>query len=397
MSLYSKGMSTPTTSSGTSASGAPAAKATMEPGIATSHSNNASAGPSNFDGVSQQGFTPRHGLALDSALVPAPPAKKGKIFLLGSGPGSPALLTMAAHSLLTKDATLILSDKLVPHEVLALIPKSIPLIIAKKFPGNAEGAQNELMDLALEGARKGETVVRLKQGDPYVYGRGGEEVLFFRKHGFESVVIPGISSTFSAPLMFNVPVTQRGVSESVLISTGVGRKGRGVKLPGYERSRTLVVLMGVARLPSVVHTLISEEGTEGPNSGREGGGRDSDGKRFPPYCPIAIIERGSSPDQRMVASTLENIVEALDREGEQRPPGMMVIGWSVLALENQGNIDILDGIEGLSEEQLERADRERVERWLGPKGYICREGLDPNFAELCKEDSEAVRVIEELQ
>ena len=309
---------------------------------------------------------------------PAKPSERGRIFLLGSGPGSPALLTRAAHALLTSRATLILSDKLVPPEILALIPKHIPLTIAKKFPGNAEGAQNELMDLAYEGAMRGETVVRLKQGDPYVYGRGGEEVLFFRERGFEAVVVPGISSAFAAPLMAGIPVTQRGVSESVVVCTGVGRKGKGVKLPGYERARTTVVLMGVARLPGVIHALTSVTGEEG--HGREGGARE--GAAYPPYCPIAIIERGSSPDQRLVASTLEGIVEAMDRAGEQRPPGMMIIGWSALALEGQGDVTVLDGVDGKSAEEMEKIDRERVQRWLGPQGYIVREGLDASWEDL---------------
>jgi uroporphyrin-III C-methyltransferase len=298
---------------------------------------------------------------------------------------------MAAHSLLTKHATLILSDKLVPPQILALIPKHIPLTIAKKFPGNAEGAQNELMDLAYEGAQRGETVVRLKQGDPYVYGRGGEEVLFFRERGYEAIVVPGISSAFAAPLMAGIPVTQRGVSESVVVCTGVGRKGKGVKLPGYERARTTVVLMGVARLPGVIQALTSTEGQEG--HGREGGARD--GAAYPPYCPIAIIERASSPDQRMVASTLEGIVAALDRAGEQRPPGMMIIGWSALALEGKGDVEVLDGADGLSAEDLERMDRERVARWLGPKGYICREGLVDNWTEFLDQE-EPARSLEEI-
>jgi uroporphyrin-III C-methyltransferase len=322
-------------------------------------------------------ITPRHNLALDSTSSILH-ERKGKIFLLGSGPGSPALLTMAAHTLLTKHATLILSDKLVPSEILALIPPSIPLIIAKKFPGNAEGAQNELMDLAYQGALKGEIVVRLKQGDPYVYGRGGEEVLFFRERGFESIVVPGISSAFAAPLMAGIPVTQRGVSESVTVTTGVGRKGKGVKLPGYERSRTLTVLMGVARLEGVVNALISRDGTEG--NGREGGGRQ--GAAYPPYCPIAIIEKGSSPDQRLVASTLEGIVNAMERVGEQRPPGMMLIGWSVLALEGKGDVEVLDGVEGLSESELEDIDRKRVDKWLRGESSIVREGLDSSWSDL---------------
>ena len=222
------------------------------------------------DGQNDDTPQSRHGLTV------APPAtlqssKQGSIVLIGSGPGSPDLLTRAAYSFLTQRATLILSDKLVPSEVLALIPPHIPLVIAKKFPGNAEGAQSELMELAVQGAEKGETVVRLKQGDVYLYGRGGEEVLYFRERGFEPLVLPGLSSVLAGPTMAGIPVTQRGVAETLVVCTGVGRGGKGVQMPGYERSRTTIVLMGVARLAGVVHALTSQEGSE--EHGREGGKR----------------------------------------------------------------------------------------------------------------------------
>ena len=103
------------------------------------------------------------------------------------------------------------------------------------------------------------TFLKLKQGDPMLYGRAGEEILYFRQFGFEAIVIPGISSAFAAPLLANIPVTQRGVAESLVICTGVGRKGKDVRLPGYERSRTLVVLMGVARLPQMLEALLEGE------------------------------------------------------------------------------------------------------------------------------------------
>ena len=309
-------------------------------------------------------------------MTVAPPAnlqssKQGSIVLIGSGPGSPDLLTRAAYSFLTQRATLILSDKLVPSEVLALIPPHIPLVIAKKFPGNAEGAQSELMELAVQGAEKGETVVRLKQGDVYLYGRGGEEVLYFRERGFEPLVLPGLSSVLAGPTMAGIPVTQRGVAETLVVCTGVGRGGKGVQMPGYERSRTTIVLMGVARLAGVVHALTSQEGSE--EHGREGGKRE--GPAYPLNLPIAIIERASSKDQRMVASTLAGIVEAMDQVGEQRPPGMMVIGWSVLSLEGQGDVSVLDGVKDLSAEGIVQADEARISRWLNGKTYIERDGL----------------------
>ncbi|OCF34402.1 uroporphyrinogen-III C-methyltransferase [Kwoniella heveanensis CBS 569] len=285
---------------------------------------------------------------------------KGRILLIGSGPGHPGLLTCAAHHAL-KTATLILSDKLVPAEILALIPPSTKLHIAKKFPGNAEGAQNEMMELALAGAQAGEVVVRLKQGDPFVYGRGGEEVLYFREHGFESIVIPGISSALAAPLMMGIPVTQRGVAESLVMCTGVGRQGKAVQLPGYIKSRTLVMLMGVARIKQIIEVLTSAEA------------KGRDGVAYPRHLPIGIIERASSPDQRVILSTLGEIEESL-KKVDERPPGMMIVGWAALCLEGKGRVDILDrGVE--DEEGI-------VQEWLGAEGYKIREGLDEGWKEI---------------
>lgn len=313
--------------------------------------------------------TPRHDLELAVPTI-APPKPKGRILLLGSGPGHPGLLTVAAHTALNT-ATLILSDKLVPSEILALIPPTTTLHIAKKFPGNAEGAQNEMMELALEGAQRGEVVVRLKQGDPFVYGRGGEEVLFFREHGFECTVVPGVSSALAGPLMFGVPVTQRGVAESMILCTGVGRKGKAVQLPGYVRSRSLIVLMGVARLRQVLDVLQRSTPVTDPETQ---GWRD--GAAYPAHLPIAIIERASSLDQRMVASTLEGIEDALERSGEQRPPGMMIIGWAVLALEGAGEVTVLD------DDDDEERDRTRVEKWLAGKPYVLKDGLNDEWKAL---------------
>lgn len=323
---------------------------------------------------------------------------KGNIYLLGAGTGHPGLLTVLALRILQSPTTsLILSDKLVPSSILSLIPSTTPLIIAKKFPGNAEGAQSELIALALKASLEGKNVVRLKQGDPFVYGRGGEEVLAFRKAGIIPTVVPGISSSLAAPLMLGIPVTQRGVSDSLLLCTGVGRGGKIVKLPGYERNRTVVLLMGVARLEAVVKALTeisSDSSTSTTNR---------NGDAFPVYTPIAIIERASSSDQRLIASTLEGVVKAMASEGEQRPPGMIVVGWSVLALEGKGGLDVMDDeiksgektredqelkedqVEAKSKEELERRDRQRVEDWLKESGkgkcYVVKEGLDHVYQE----------------
>lgn len=316
---------------------------------------------------------PHHDPSLASSSLVS--RRQGRIYLIGSGPGHPGLLTIAAHRLLTS-ADVVLSDKLVPAEILTLIPPTVQLHIARKFPGNAEGAQNEMMLLALEGAREGKVVVRLKQGDPYVFGRGGEEVLYFRQHGFECTVVPGVSSALAGPAMFNVPVTQRGVAESMVLCTGVGRQGRAVQLPGYVKGRTVVLLMGVARIGAIVRCLTARRAGEpgsGPNgmeADEEAGAKDAegrDGPAYPPWTPVAVIERASSPDQRIISSTLAQIGAAV-KSVEERPPGMIVVGWSVLALEGAGRVDVLDQGEEAETEQ------ETVRGWLDGKGWKIREG-----------------------
>lgn len=308
----------------------------------------------------------RHELSL------APAQKMGRVYLLGSGPGHPGLLTVAAHKILTSsDTDLILSDKLVPTAVLALIPPTTPLVIAKKFPGNAEGAQSELIVQATEAARAGKKVVRLKQGDPYVYGRGGEELVAFRLAGIPCTVVPGISSALAGPLLMDIPVTQRGAAESLVLCTGVGRGGKRVYLPGYERARTLIVLMGVARLRAVIETLTSE------------GGDGRNGASYPGYVPIAIIERASSSDQRMIASTLDRIVDVVEQKitDGQRPPSMMVVGWAVLSLAGDvaGNHVLDDEVEAESAEQLADKDYARVSEWLGSESFRVHEGISEGY------------------
>lgn len=311
-------------------------------------------------------------------ILPLTPPQKGRIILLGTGPGSPLLLTRLAHLYLTSPPgspfhiDLFLSDKLVPSEILALIPEERRkgVIIARKFPGNAENAQDELMRLGVEGAREGKTVLRMKQGDPFLYGRGGEEVLHFREAGFDPLVIPGLSSCLAGPTITGIPVTQRGVAESIVVCTGVGRGGRDVAVDGYDRSRTLTVLMGVARLEALVETLINH-----PKSS------------YPPYLPIALIERASSPDQRVVSATISTLVNVLKRLSPHRPPGMIVVGWSVMCLEGtnmKGDMKILDDVEA-----GEVGDKLRVDNWLGAEGYRVKDGLGEHWRSLVEEIHES--------
>jgi uroporphyrin-III C-methyltransferase len=178
--------------------------------------------------------------------------------------------------------------------------------------------------------------------------------------------VPGVTSALAGPIFAGIPVTQRGVAESVIVCTGVGRAGKEVQLPGYERGRTLVVLMGVARLGALLEALKSEEAE---NAGRRAG------QAYPPNLPIAIIERATMPDQRTVYSTLENIAVALESVGEQRPPGMIVIGWSALALWKEGDMTVLD-------KQGQEEDKVRVKTWLGGEAWRVVEGLDEAWDDL---------------
>ncbi|CDK25098.1 unnamed protein product [Kuraishia capsulata CBS 1993] len=230
----------------------------------------------------------------------------GSISLVGSGPGSVSLLTIGALSEI-HGADLILADKLVPQQVLDLIPRNTDVFIARKFPGNAEAAQQELLQMGLQALRNGLKVIRLKQGDPYIFGRGGEEYLFFKDNGFTPVVLPGITSALSAPVVSQIPATHREVADQVLICTGTGRRGVLPDLPGYVKSRTTVFLMALHRMSELAPALVA--------------------RGWDPTVPLAIVERAACPDQRVVRTTLQNVVEAYEAVGS-RPPGLLVVGWA---------------------------------------------------------------------
>ena len=254
-----------------------------------------------------------------------------RIILAGSGPGSPSLLALATHrAILT--ATVILADKLVPSAILDLIPRRTPLHIARKFPGNAEAAQNELLTMGLEALQNGHTVLRLKQGDPYIYGRGSEEFAWFEERGYRPIVLPGITSALSAPLFAQVPATSRGVSDQVLICTGTGRKGKAPEPPVYNDSMTVVFLMALHRIGELVESLVAHSAPSLPAKDKEiavkGGG-------WPEDTPCAVVERASCSDQRVIRSTLQFVVQAVEAEGS-RPPGLLVLGKACEVLKGRG-------------------------------------------------------------
>lgn len=240
----------------------------------------------------------------------------GSISLVGSGPGSLSCLTLGALNEI-KTADLILIDKLVPQEIVDIIPRTTEIFIAKKFPGNASKAQEELMERAMDGILKGLKVVRLKQGDPYIYGRGGEEYQYFYERGVQDIkVLPGLSSALTAPLFADIPMTHRGVSDKVLICTGTSSQGSLPAVPDYDSKRTTIFLMSIHRLEELTLEMIKQG--------------------WDPAVPVAIIERSSCLDQRVIRSQLNKISTAMKQLGS-RPPGLLVVGWSCGVLKQKSS------------------------------------------------------------
>lgn len=238
-----------------------------------------------------------------TATYPATHPSGGSLSLVGSGPGDPELLTMQALRLL-KEADVVVSDRLVSAEILDLV--KCKLFVANKVPGCAEIAQEQIYQWVCDAVKAGDNVVRLKIGDPLLFGRGGEEILRFREElNIEPFVSSGVSSSFSAPLAANIPLTHRGVSNQVLISTGYGRDGRRVSIPPYAEDRTIVLLMAVGRIGEIAESMM-EEG-------------------YLRQTPVAIIERATTPKQRTLTGTLETIGDIAINE-KARAPACIVIG-----------------------------------------------------------------------
>jgi len=247
-------------------------------------------------------------------LPPSSLPNGGKITMVGSGPGDPDLLTVAAHKILTDPSILVISDRLVSPEILDLISGEIK--VARKLPGCAEEAQNEIYRWCKEGIDAGKHVVRLKIGDPFVFGRGGEEVLKFREFGVEPKVIPGVSAAFSAPLLGSIPVTHRGVANQVVMCTGYGRNGTSPDLIQYHKEQTIVFLMAVGRLRELCQRLITMA-------------------NYPSNTPVGIIQDAGCPTQRTVVGTMETIGD-LAEEYQVKAPSTIVVGEVVRVLLEDG-------------------------------------------------------------
>lgn len=235
-------------------------------------------------------------------------SKKGKVYLVGSGPGGLGLLTIKAREVIDK-ADVILYDQLPGEEVIASLPSSAEKIDVGKFGGCHTMKQDDIEKLLVEKAEKGGCVVRLKGGDPFVFGRGGEEMETLREHGIEVEVIPGITSGIAVPECVGIPVTHRDFASSVTLITGHENPDKEVssidwgwlaRCPG-----TIVIYMGVKNLP-LISDLLIENGMN-------------------PKTKIAVIERGFREDQRVTCFVLDEMKSVCD-EVKFRPPAIVVMG-----------------------------------------------------------------------
>jgi len=234
---------------------------------------------------------------------------RGKVYLVGAGPGDPELMTLKAKRLLS-EANVVLFDRLLDPRMMEGIKAE--LIDASKSAGAHKLTQGEINQLLIEKAEAGNVVVRLKGGDPYLFGRGGEEALALLEKGIPVEVVPGVTSAIAAPELAGIPVTHRGVTSSLTIVTGHEEPGKDSPLDWRAIARlggTLVVLMGVSRLEQNIAALV-------------GGGRSPD-------TPAAIVEKGGWEEQRMIAGTLADIAERAQR-AKIEPPAILVVGDVVL-------------------------------------------------------------------
>ena len=231
--------------------------------------------------------------------------RKGTVYLVGAGPGDPELITKKAERII-KEADVILYDRLVDRQISSIFPKSAELVDVGKESDYHKVPQRKINELMIDNAKKGKIVVRLKGGDPYVFGRGGEEAQELSARGVNVEVIPGISSAVAVPAYAGIPVTHRDYASSLTIITGHESGSNTIQWDVLASlNGTLVILMGVSNFRRNIETLVK--------FGR------------PPETPVAIIEKGTTPQQKVIIGTLESIVKKAEKEGI-KAPAVVVVG-----------------------------------------------------------------------
>lgn len=249
-----------------------------------------------------------------------------RITLVGAGPGDPELITLKALKTL-EAADVVLYDALVSDEILALIPKDIPAWSVGKRAGAHSFKQEEINTLMVEFALQYGHVVRLKGGDPFVFGRGQEEIEYAISKGIEVNVVPGISSAFAVPANAKIPLTRRDVSESFWVVTGTTKSGlisNDVKLAA-QSTATVIVLMGVNKIREIADIFILH------------------GKR---ELPVAVVQNGTLPNQRVLIGSISTIADDVAK-AEIGSPAIIVIG-EVVRYASTGSLKDLLISQGIS-------------------------------------------------
>ena len=231
--------------------------------------------------------------------------RPGTVYLVGAGPGDPRLITVRGIELLRR-ADVVAYDRLVSEALIAEAPRWAELVFVGKARGNHCMPQREISALLIDAAQRGLDVVRLKGGDPFVFGRGGEEALALASAGIPFEIVPGVSSALAAPAAAGIPLTHRGLASSFAVVTGHdGASGH--TRPQWAKLAaavdTLVLLMAVGNLERLSATLVAH-------------GR-------PASTPVAVIRWGTTPEQEVVYGTLADIPE---RAARVEPPAVVVIG-----------------------------------------------------------------------
>jgi uroporphyrin-III C-methyltransferase len=247
---------------------------------------------------------------------------KGKVYLVGSGPGAEGLLTQRGREVIDK-ADVVLFDQLPGEEILSTLPARCEKIDCGKFGGKHTLEQDEIEALMVDRAQKGNVVVRLKGGDPFLFGRGGEELETVRAAGIAVEMVPGISSALAVPASVGIPLTHRKFASQVTVLTGNEDPTKPEPALDWEllaKSRgTIVILMGVRNLAKIAAVL------------------EKFGK--PATTPVAIIERGLRKDRRVTTGTLGTIAGEAKKAGV-KPPAVIVIG-DVVTLYDPAQPDLI--------------------------------------------------------
>ncbi len=248
------------------------------------------------------------GTIRDHAGREAPGGRPGSVVLVGGGPGDPGLITVRGQQAVSQ-ADVVLADHLAPQSLLASLPADVEVIDASKLPRGRYMAQEQINALLVEHARAGKRVVRLKGGDPFVFGRGMEELEACVAAGVPVEVVPGVTSAIGVPGLAGIPVTHRGLTHEFVVVSGHVPPGHPQSLVDWAalgRLRgTVVVLMGVDTAPAIAAALVEH--------GRA------------PETPVAVVADGSTPTQRTVRTTLAGLARTLADE-DIRPPAVWVVG-----------------------------------------------------------------------